>query len=119
MLGYESDLQQEVYSWQMREDPFGGVYDEGTRTRLHELLVDRFEASRPPSERRVEALGEFLDKAGQVVEAGQAEWTVSQDSPVDDEDVPYRLNPLLALKLHLEWVANIFGGRPGISVSIR
>ena len=112
-LGNESDLQQEVYSWQMREDPFGGVAAiRAARIRLHELLVDRFEASQPPSKRRIEALGEFLEEAHRVIHAGQAEWTVSQEPPVDDDDVPYRLNPLLALSLHVEWLVSAFGRQP-------
>jgi hypothetical protein len=119
VLASESDLQQEVYTWQMREDPFGGVFDEGARARLREFLVDRFEASQPPSKRRFDALADFLDEAQRVIDADQAEWTVSQDAPLDDEDVPYRLNPLLALKLHLEWLKNTFSARPGVSVSIR
>jgi hypothetical protein len=64
-------------------------------------------------------LTEFLDEAQRVINVGQAEWTVSQDAPFDDEDVPYRLNPLLALKLHLEWLASIFRDQPGVSVSVR
>ena len=87
--------------------------------RLRELLIDKFEASQPPSMRRIEALTGFLDEAQRVIEVGQAEWTVSQDAPFDDEDVPYRLNPLLAIKLHLEWLLSIFKGQPGVSVSIR
>jgi hypothetical protein len=119
VLGGESDLLQEVYTWRTREDPFGGVSDDGSRMRLRESLIDRFEASQPPSKRRIEALKEFLVEAQRVIDAGQAEWTVSQDGPSEDEDAPYRLNPLLALKLHLEWLATIFGGQPGVSVSVR
>jgi hypothetical protein len=119
VLASQSDLQQEVYSWHTREDPFGGVSDETARMRLRELLMDRFEASQPPSRRRVEALAGFLTEAKQIIESGQAEWTISQDPPVDDDEVPYRLNPLLALKLHLEWLMKTFGGQPGVSISIR
>jgi hypothetical protein len=119
LLAGGSDLQQEVYSFQVREDPFGGVSDEALRSRLRELLVDRFEASEPPSKRRFEVLHEFLDEAQRVIETNQAEWTVSQNPPVDDEEVPYRLSPLLALKLHLEWLTSIFGSQPGVSVSVR
>ena len=119
LIGGESDLMQEVYAWHTREDPFGGVSDDDSRIRLRESLVDRFEASQPPSKRRIEVLKEFLVEAQRVIEAGQAEWTVSQDGPSEDEDAPYRLNPLLALKLHLEWLATIFAGQPGVSVSVR
>src|ERR1700730_11786276 len=55
VLSADNNLQQEVYSWPMREDPFGGIYDSGLRERLRELLVDRFDATRPPAERRFSA----------------------------------------------------------------
>ena len=56
VLAGDSNLQQEVYTWHMREDPFGGVTDEDARIRLRQLLVDRFEASQPPSKRTVQPL---------------------------------------------------------------
>lgn len=119
LLSGDSDLQQEVFSWQMREDHLAGITDEASRLKLRDLLVERFDPTRPPNERRFEALREFLDEASTVVEAGGTEWTGSQDAPVDDEDAPYRLNPLLALCAHLEWLYAVFAGQPGVSVSIR
>jgi len=103
----------------MREYPFGGVSDNDTRMKLRGLLIDRFEASQPPAKRRVDALAEFLTEAQHVINAGQAEWTVSEHAPDDDDDAPYRLNPLLALTLHLKWLSSIFSNQPGVSVSIR
>lgn len=113
------DLQQEVFFWQTREDPFSGVSDEAARVRLRELLVDRFEPSLPPAARRFDALRDFLGAAGAVIQNDQAEWALSQEPPDDDEGVPYRLNPLLALKLYLDWLADSFAGQPGLSLSIR
>ncbi len=119
LLSGDAELQQEIFSWQMREDHLAGITDEGSRLKLRDLLMDRFDPSRPPSERRFEALREFLDEAATVVEGGGTEWTGSQDAPFDDEDSPYRLNPLLALRGHLDWLYAVFAGQPGVSVSIR
>jgi hypothetical protein len=118
-LGGDSELQQEVFSWQVREDFLAGISDEAARLSLRERLVERFDASRPPSDRRFDALRDFLDEAEKLIAAGASEWTGSQDAPVEDEDTPYRLNPLLALKLHLEWLYCVFSEQPGISVSVR
>jgi hypothetical protein len=118
-LGGDSELQQEVFSWHMREDHFAGISDDTARRRLRDLLSERFDASRPPDERRFEELRDFLDEAAKIIDGGGAEWTGSQDAPAEDEDVPYRLNPLLALRLHLEWLCAVFAGQPGVSVSIR
>ena len=74
---------------------------------------------KPPSERRFAKLQAFLDEADRVIAADQAEWTVSQDPPMEDEETPFRVNPLLALKLHLEWLKRIFVEHPGVSVLVR
>ena len=118
-ISVDSDIQQEIFCWHMREDPFGGVLDANVRVRLHELLIERFEASKPPSQRHFQAINDFLKEAMTVIDANQAEWTVSQDSPADDEDAPRRLNPLLGLVLHIKWLSESFAGQPGVSVSIR
>jgi len=119
VLSADSDLQQEVYAWQMKEDPFDGISDESTRLNLKKLLVDKFNSSLPPADRRFATIKEFLVEAKRVIDSNEAEWTISQDAPVDDEESPYRLNPLLALVLHLEWLASSFSEQPGVSVSIR
>lgn len=119
LLTNDAELQQEVFTWQMREDPFGGISDELKRKKLREFLVDRFQASHPPARRRVEALRDFLKEVDLVMDSGEVEWMVSQDAPAEDEEDPYKVNPLLALKLHLEWILESFAGQPGVSVSIR
>jgi hypothetical protein len=120
VLEGDTDLQQEIYRWQLKEDPFGGVNDEDLRARLRIKLFEIFEPSRPPGERRWSALKEFLDEAMAALGEGHAEWTASQDPPLDDDDeLRYELNPLLALVLHLKWLSDMFSEQPGVSVSIR
>ena len=58
VLTSDSNLQEEVYSWHLREDALAGVSDENIRRRLREGL-QRLDASRPPSERRVFRAGGF------------------------------------------------------------
>lgn len=114
-----ADLQQEVVAWPVKEDPFSGISDESIRTRLRQKLVETFEPSLPPAKRRLDALRAFLDDASDVISQGQSEWVVSQDAPIDDDDVPYMVNPLLALTLHLNWMYDVFASQPGISISVR
>jgi hypothetical protein len=54
LLSDHSDPQQEIFSWQMREDHLHGSTHEASR--LRDLLVERFHPARPPNERRFEAL---------------------------------------------------------------
>ena len=118
-LGGDSELQQEVFSWHMREDHVAGISDDAARLRLRGLLIEHFDASRRPDERRFEAVREFLDEAAKIIDSGGSEWTGSQDASAEDEDVPYRLNSLLALRVHLEWLYAVFAGQPGVSMSVR
>ncbi|MCJ8237801.1 hypothetical protein [Peteryoungia algae] len=118
-LGGDDILQQEVYSWSMREDPFGGVADEALRNELRELLVVPFQPSNPPSQRRISKMEPFLLKAEEAIQNGVTEWTVSLEGAGDDDDFPARVNPLLALNLQLKWLVRSFGHQPGVSVAIR
>ena len=119
VISSDSDIQQEVFAWQMREDPFAGISDEADRSRLRALLFDRLEPSIPPEGRGIDRLNDFLKEATRILDADGSEWTVSLDPPIEDEDAPYRLNSLLALRNQVDWVAQVFGGLPGISVSVR
>lgn len=119
VISGDSEIQQEIFSWQMREDPFDGVLDEQDRAQLRAVLLDRFEPSISPNERGVERLDEFVAEADRILNGSNAEWTISLDPPQEDEDAPYRLNTLLALRNQIEWLIGSFGGIPGLSVSVR
>jgi hypothetical protein len=114
------ELHQEVYSWQTKEDYFGGISDEALRASLQDKLIAQFDASRSPNERGCDALLTALKEASALVESGAAEWIASADTPGDEEDeLPYMLNPLQALVLQLNWIYDMFVHQPGISILIR
>lgn len=119
----ESGLQEQVYSWPLREDVFAGVSDDESRKELHERLVNRLADFNPPSERRLEVLRDFIAAAESVIEAGgvscvQGESRLGGNGD-NEEHERVEVNSLLALTLHLKWVVGCFGDRPGISVSVR
>ncbi len=119
----DSGLQEQVYSWPLREDVLAGVSDDRSREDLHDRLVNRLADSNPPSERRLSVLKEFIDASEKVLEAGgvscvQSESRVGENGD-NEEDDRVEVNSLLALTLHLKWVVGCFGDRPGMSVSIR
>ena len=117
-LMFPDNLQEEVYSWQTSEDPFGGVADVTVRDQLRSHLFDHLEPSRPPSERKLTVLAEFITSAEKALSAGYTEWTTSQASATEDE-LADKVDSLLALTLHLKWLSSCFADRPGISVSVR
>lgn len=104
-------LQAEVYSWPLQQDYLAGILSDEVRHRLRELL-DELNVSRPPADRSLDVLRDFVAAAEKAVEDGEA---VS----VDSGDTSAAINPLLSLVLHLKWIIRCFLDRPGISVSIR
>ena len=112
------NLQEEVYSWLLREDFLAGISDDGARRRLEERLR-LLDPSRLPSERRLDVLEGFVSEAEDILESGAAGLSPILNPLVDDEDAPSTINALLALTLHLKWLSRCFADRPGISVSIR
>ena len=121
LLDSESGLQEEVYSWQLREDAFAGVSDYTDRMDLRDRLLGRLANSKPPNERRLSVLEEFVEAAEASIASGSATFAPSGSRSNDDADdeSQVELNPLLALTMHLKWVLACFGNRPGVSVSVR
>ena len=119
----DSGLQEQVYSWPLREDAFAGVSNDESRKDLHDRLVNRLADSNPPSERRLEVLRDFIDASERVINAGgvscvQSESRFEENADNDEHD-RVEVNSLLALIIHLKWVVACFGDRPGIAVSVR
>lgn len=113
------NLQEEVYSWQTPENPFDGIADESTRAELRKMLIDDLNVSKPPSQRGVQILSEFVSASRAAIMAEKVEWTVSQGMSENEEDFEGHLNTLLSFTLHLNWLVECFSDRPGISVSVR
>lgn len=116
--GSDFDLQEEVYSWHLREDFLAGISDGGARRRLEDRL-QLLNPSRPPSERRLDVLDGFVSEAERILESGGAGLSSILDPSGGDEDAPGTIDSLLALTLHLKWLSRCFADRPGVSVSIR
>jgi hypothetical protein len=114
---FVSGLHREVYSWQTTEDVLGGVVDASRRQALSEALFTAMKPDKPPSERGIEVLARFVTLAVETLANGGTEWSASASSA--DDDGPRRLNSLLALTSHLQWLAAVHDGQPGISVTAR
>ena len=106
-------LQAEVYSWPLQQDYLAGILNDEVRHHLRGLL-DELEVSRPPADRSLAVLRDFVAVAEKAVEDGEA---ISVPGDSGDTSVP--INPLLSLVLHLKWIIQCFQDHPGISVSKR
>lgn len=116
----DSRLQEQVYSWPLPTDPFGGIDDEIVRDDLREALFDRLDVSLPPMQRGISVLGEFVERAEHAVREGHAGPLLTDPTPTaPSTHTPLEPNPLLALAVHLKWLVRCFGDRPNVSVTIR
>lgn len=122
-LDSESELQELIYSWRPREDVFAGISDDTIRLNLRRRLVEELDVSKPPCERRMEVLKDFVAAAEAAVASGAAACapsvSESDEDSGDDKQSRIDINPLLALTTHLKWLLSCFEDRPGISVSVR
>ena len=112
-----SGLHREVYSWQTNEDVLGGVKDMALREKLRIALFTALHPDKAPGERGIDVLASFVALARETIADGGTEWSESASS--FDEDEARRINPLLALVTHLEWIASVHKDQPGISVTAR
>ena len=119
MLDPESNLQQEVYSWKLREDPLAGIEDEQTRLDLHDRLHRRLSVSKSPAERHLAVLEDFVTAAERALAAQQVEWSPSRSQVHDQDELSGEINALMAFVLHVKWLLACFANCPNVSVSIR
>lgn len=117
LLGPESVLQQEVFTFQPKEDVWGGLVDSELREALSARFISEFEPVRPPNERGFDRLAAFLVDLRAALPKG--EWSSSGQQLDDDSEQAVRLNPLLAFHNHLSWMHDTFRDTPGASVSVR
>lgn len=117
VVGPDFLFQREAFTWQPKEDIWGGLADADVRTRLSQRLQVEFEPALRPGERSLEKLGAYLNDVGPVLDG--LEWATSSQQLENDGETPMRLNPLLSFYRQLEWIYQVFRDVPGASVSIR
>jgi hypothetical protein len=119
-LGSDDDLQRDVFTWQAREDVWGGLTDETTRQMLSQRFREDFDPFLPPDKRDFSKLAAFLAELQTAAQSPQSSWATSaQQIGDDDADPSMRLNPLLAFYNQLLWIYEVFRELPGASITVR
>ncbi|MCY4184792.1 MAG: hypothetical protein OXD45_05710 [Rhodobacteraceae bacterium] len=115
------DYHEVIYTWSTPEDFFDGIEDTDYRNDLNQLLFDKLNEKKPPEERGIIVLKEFVKKAEMGLHENKVEWIISQSDGgfYHEEENGTKINALLALTLHLKWLIECFGDQPGISVTVR
>ena len=110
-----------IYTWSTPEDFLDGIEDTDFRDNLHQLLFDKLSEEKPPKERGIIVLKEFVAKAERGLNENKAEWVISKSDGGfhNEEDNGSKINVLLAFILHLKWLIDCFDDQPSISVSVR
>jgi hypothetical protein len=117
LVGPDVRFQQESFSWQAREDIWGGVVDSDLRQQISQRVIDEFEPVLPPDQRSMDKLRELLDAL--IAAIPEAEWSESGEQLEEDGETPYKLNALLAFYSQMLWIYEVFKDTPGASVSVR
>lgn len=117
VVGPDMQLQQEAFTWQVKEDVWGGLTDSEVRQQLSQKFITEFEPVRPPAQRSLAKLGSLLDEL-RAADAS-AEWSSSGQQVHEDGETAVRLNSVLAFLNQLTWLHDVFRDVPGASVSVR
>jgi hypothetical protein len=115
----DAPLHREVFSWQAREDIWGGLDDDKTRLELMEKFRTDFDALLPPADRTIDKFGRLLDELRPVATSNASKWTASSQTDTDDPSVNYGVNALLAFYNQMAWVYKMFKNAPDASVTVR
>ncbi len=117
VVGPDMVFQQEAFSWQIREDIWGGVVDSEVRSGLAAKLIGDFQPILPPTERSMPKLMTFLAEIEAA--AATAEWSNSAQQYERDGETAVRVNVLVSFCVQIRWICHVFKDLPGASVSIR
>jgi len=113
-------LEHEVFAWQIQEDVWGGFEDSALGQKLRDRFFQDFEPFLRPQDRTFSKLSQFLDELRPAAHSSSSGWSTSQQSSrAGNDDLPPRLNPLLAFYHQLVWIHDVFKDVPGGSISVR
>ncbi|MFM0072532.1 hypothetical protein PQQ86_15355 [Paraburkholderia sediminicola] len=112
-------LHREVFSWQAREDIWGGLEDDENRVLLMEKLRDEFDALLPPVERNIAKFGRLVEELRPIATSKTSKWTASRQNDPEDPAIVFGINALLAFYNQVAWIYGIFRNAPDASVTIR
>lgn len=114
----EHNLLEEIYTWKPDMDILSGVADEDTRVSLHDRFFAGFSRYLPPQERGFDRLKNVLAFLKETLaNPDSLRWTNSDQSVAGDDSKSLRCIPLIALHLHLMWLNEVYGDKPGLSIT--
>lgn len=119
LLDGDAELQKEVFTWPLQEDVWAGIVSYEVRDNLQSRFGNDFQPSRPPSERTMQKLAEFVTEVEKALTPGMSEWSVAESGAAEFSSMSFMINGLSALHNQLSWLLDMFRDLPGASVSVR
>lgn len=114
----EHNLLEEIYTWNPDMDILSGVADEDIRKNLHDSFFVGFSRNLSPQVRGFDKLKNVLAFLKETLaNPDSLRWTNSDQSVVGDDSISLRCIPLIALHLHLMWLNEVYGDKPGLSIT--
>lgn len=114
-------LLQDVFSWQVREDVWGGFTDTEVAQSLSTRFASAFDPFLPPNQRDFGTFKAVLSELSAAATSPNSYWASSaqQKDTDEDSDASTRVNPLLAFYNQLHWIYEVFKDVPGASITVR
>ena len=118
----QSDALEQIYTWNAGPHDVLGSVPPGLSSRLQAELLDQFSFEHDPKDR---SIPRFYDAVTAILQDpllhADTHWADSQEAVAigADDDLNLRANIILAVLLHLDWIARTFRQVPQASVLIR
>ncbi len=113
-------IHEQAYSWKIKGDIWTALTIEDDAKYLKEAFTRGFISDLSPDKRSFDKLKTILEKLSDYLDDENNRLWQIWEQPIDeDEDNTYRIQPLMSLYYHLNWLYEVFHDVPGASVTIR
>ena len=113
-------IHEQAYSWKIKGDIWTAFTNDDDAQKIREVFTREFISDLSPDERSFDKLKTILEKLlNYLNDENNRRWQTWGQTIDEEEDNTYRIQPLMSLYYHLNWLYEVFHDVPGASVTIR
>lgn len=117
---YTDRIHEQAYSWKVKGDIWTALKNDKNSQDLKNDIISIFSPELPPEQRGFDKLRTILEKLLVFLKNDDNRLWQTWDQLIDDdENINYRIQPILSLYFQLNWLYKVFHNVPGASVTIR